>query len=60
MKKYGKWQKGEIRFMSADEMRKSFKEAGLGVKKPTAIEEQRALKRWRIYHKPLTPDEFWD
>ena len=58
MVKYGKWQKGDLNKLTADDMAVKFKSAGIGVQKPTAIDQKK--KKWRIYHKPLTPGEFWD
>lgn len=54
----GKWIDGEYWALSSAEMNVRFAEAGKGVKKPTAVEQKG--KKWRIYHKPIGRNEFWD
>lgn len=54
----GKWQRGTIDRLSADQFREVSERASIGVKKPTAIEQQK--NKWRIYHKPIGQNENWD
>ena len=58
MKLYGEWVEGDYWKLTSDEMKIAFEKAGEGVKKPTAVEQ--AKEKWRIYHKPIQPKEFWD
>jgi len=61
MRKKGNWFEGNIFSMPSKQIVDSRK-YGKNVLKPTAVEVKtiKGKKYSRYYHKPLTPDEFWD